>query len=128
MSITVTAPDGSAKAYVIIVTRLAPSTDSNLSNLAVSAGSLNPSFTAGTLNYTVDVASSVDTITISAVKSDPNAVMSSSGGVIAPPGDPTGSVSVPLGLGTSTSIAITVTAEDRVTTKTYRITVNRPSR
>ena len=128
VSITVTAPNGNRKTYTVIVTRLAPSTDSNLSSLTVSSGSLNPGFAAGTLNYTVDVASSVDTITISAVKSDPNAVMSSSGGVIAPPGDPTGSVSVPLGLGTSTSTTIAVTAEDRVTTKTYRITVNRPSR
>jgi hypothetical protein len=128
VSITVTAPNGNRKTYTVIVTRLAPSTDSKLSNLAVSAGSLNPGFAAGTLNYTVDVASSVDTITVSAIKSDPNAVMSSSGGVIAPPGDPTGSVSVPLGLGTSTSTTIAVTAEDRVTTKTYRITVNRPSR
>jgi hypothetical protein len=124
----VTAPNGNRKTYTVIVTRLAPSTDSNLSSLTVSSGSLNPSFAAGTLSYTVDVASSVDTITVSAVKSDPNAVMSASGGVIAPPGDPTGSVSVPLGLGTSTSITITVTAENRVTTKTYRITVNRPAR
>jgi hypothetical protein len=128
VSITVTAPNGNRKTYTVIVTRLAPSTDSNLSSLTVSSGSLNPSFAAGTLNYTVDVASSVDTITVSAIKSDPNAVMSASGGVIAPPGDPTGSVSVPLGLGTSTSITITVTAENRVTTKTYRITVNRPAR
>lgn len=128
VSIIVTAPNGSAKTYAITVTRLAPSTDSNLSNLTVSAGSLNPSFAAGALNYTVDVASSVDTITVSAIKSDPNALMSASGAVIAPPGDPTGSVSVPLGLGTSTAMAITVTAEDRVSTKIYRITVNRPSR
>ena len=128
VSITVTAPNGNRKTYTVIVTRLAPSTDSNLSSLTVSSGSLNPGFAAGTLNYTVDVASSVDTITISAVKSDPNAVMSASGRVIAPQGDPTGSVTATLGLGTSTSIAITVTAEDRVTTKTYRITVNRPSR
>jgi hypothetical protein len=128
VSITVTAPNGNRKTYTVIVTRLAPSTNSNLSSLTVSSGSLNPGFAAGTLNYTVDVASSVDTITVSAIKSDPNAVMSASGGVIAPPGDPTGSVSVPLGLGTSTSITITVTAENRVTTKTYRITVNRPAR
>ncbi len=128
VSIVVTAPDGSAKTYGITVTRLAPSTDSNLSSLTVSAGSLNPGFVAGMLNYTVDVANTIDSLTASATKSDPNAVMSASGAVIAPPGDPTGSVTVPLGLGTSTSIAITVTAEDRVSTKMYRITVNRPAR
>ncbi|MBX3331258.1 MAG: cadherin-like beta sandwich domain-containing protein, partial [Nitrospira sp.] len=126
--ITVTAPNGDSKTYTITVTRLAPSTDSNLSNLTVSAGSLNPSFAASTLNYTVDVASSIDSLTASATKSDPEAVMSASSAVIAPSGDPTGSVTVTLGLGISTPIAITVTAEDRVTTKTYRISVNRPSR
>ncbi len=128
VSIIVTAPNGSAKTYGITVHRLAPSTDSNLSSLTVSAGSLNPGFAAGMLNYTVDVASTIDSLTASATKSDPDAVMSASGAVIAPPGDPTGSVTVPLGLGTSTSIAITVTAEDRVSTKIYRITVNRPAR
>ena len=128
VSIIVTAPGGQSKTYVITVTRLAPSTDSNLSNLTVSAGSLNPSFAAGTRNYTVDVTGIVDSITVSATKSDPEAVMSALGAVIAQPGDPTGSVTVPLGLGTSTSIAITMTAENRVSTKTYTITVTRLSR
>jgi hypothetical protein len=128
VSIIVTAPDGSHKTYTIIVTRLAPSTDNNLSSLTVSAGTLNPGFSAGTLFYTVGVASSVDSLTVSATKSDPNAVMSSSSRVIAPSGDPTGSLSVPLSLGASTSIAITVTAEDRVSTKRYTITVTRPAR
>ncbi|NJL17589.1 MAG: hypothetical protein HC938_10690 [Nitrospira sp.] len=38
------------------------------------------------------------------------------------------SVTVPIGLGTSASIAISVIAEDQVSTKTYTINVNRPSR
>ena len=128
VSIIVTAPDGSSKTYAITVNRLAPSTNSALANLTVSAGSLNPGFSPSTLNYTVDVASSVDSMTISATKSDPNALMSALGRTIAPAGDPTGSVTASLGLGTSTPIAITVIAEDRVSARTYRVTVNRPAR
>lgn len=128
VSMTVTAPNGQLKTYTITVTRLAPSTDSNLANLTVSAGSLAPGFAAGTLGYIVDVANTVDTITVTATKSDPQALMSSAGTTIAGTGNPTGSVSASLGLGTSTSISITVTAEDQVSTKTYTITVNRPAR
>ncbi len=128
VSITVTAPNGSAKTYTITVHRSAPSTDSNLSNLTVSAGSLNPSFTAGTLNYTVDVASSVDTITISATKSDPTSVMSTFGSVIAAAGIPTGRTTVSLGLGTITPVTIALTAQDGLNRSTYTISVNRPPR
>lgn len=128
VSIIVTAPNGDSKRYTITVNRLAPSTDSTLSSLTVSAGALNPSFAPGTPAYTVNVASAVDSITVSATKSDPEAVMSALGKTIANAGDPTGSVTVPLGLGTNTSIAITVIAENRVSRNTYTVTVSRPSR
>jgi hypothetical protein len=128
VSITVAAPNGTSKTYNITVKRLAPSTDANLSNLRVNSGSLNPGFSSSEQNYRVDVASGVDSITVSATKSDPDARMSALGRTIANPGNPTGSVTVPLGLGTSTSITISVTAEDQVSTRTYTINVNRPSR
>ena len=89
---------------------------------------MNPSFAAGTQTYMVDVSGTVDSLTVSATKSDPEATMSAMGATIARAGAPTGSVTVPLGLGTSTAIAITVTAEDRISAKTYTITVTRPSR
>ncbi|MDH5726195.1 MAG: cadherin-like beta sandwich domain-containing protein, partial [Nitrospira sp.] len=126
--ITVAAPNGTSKTYNITVKRLAPSTDANLFDLRVNSGTLNPGFRSGELNYTVDVASAADSITVSATKSDPDARMSALGRTIANPGIPTGSVTVPLGLGTSTSIEISVVAEDQVSTRTYTINVNRPSR
>ncbi|QPD03062.1 MAG: hypothetical protein Nkreftii_000836 [Candidatus Nitrospira kreftii] len=128
VSITVAAPNGTSKTYNITVKRLAPSTDANLSNLRVNSGTLNPGFSSGEQNYTVDVASGVDSIIVFATKSDPDARMSALGRTIANPGNPTGSVTVPLGLGTSTSITISVIAEDQVSTRTYTINVNRPSR
>jgi hypothetical protein len=128
VSMIVTAPNGTSKTYNITVKRLAPSADASLSDLRVNSGSLNPGFSSGEQNYTVDVASGVDIITVSATKSDPDARMSALGRTIANQGNPTGSVTVPLGLGTSTSIAISVIAEDQVSRRTYTINVNRPSR
>ncbi len=128
VSITVTAPNGNAKTYTITVNRAAPSNDANLSALTVSAGTLNPGFAAGTPNYTVTVPASVDSMTVTATKSDPNAVMSSSGSVIAPAGVLTGSVSSALGLGATTLFTITVIAQDGVSTRPYTINVFRDAR
>ncbi|UVT19162.1 MAG: cadherin-like beta sandwich domain-containing protein [Nitrospira sp.] len=126
ISIVVTAPNGNSKTYRITVSRAA-SANNNLSALTVSSGSLAPPFTPSIVTYAVNVDSGVANVTITATKSDPNAVMSSSGSVIAVAGDPTGQVNASVGLGTSTEVLITVTAPDG-TPKTYRITVSRPFR
>ena len=128
VSIIVTAPNGTSKTYGITVHRLAPSTDSNLANLTVSAGTLNPGFSSGTLTYTVTVPASVDSLTVTATKSDVNSMMSSLNSVIAPAGVLTGSVSSALGLGATTLFTITVTAQDGVTTRPYTVNVFRDSR
>jgi hypothetical protein len=128
ISITVTAQNEDRKTYTITVNRLAPSTDSSLSNLTVSAGSLVPAFAPGIQNYIVDLSAANETITVSATKSDANAVMSASGSVIAAAGVSVGQVTVSLGLGTSTPVVITVTAQDGISTKIYTITVTRPAR
>lgn len=128
VSIIVTAPNGTSKTYGITVHRLAPSTDSNLANLTVSAGTLNPGFSSGTLSYTVTVPASVDSMTVTATKSDGNSVMSSPGSVIAPAGVSTGSVSSSLGLGATTQFTITVIAQDGVATRPYTVNVFRDSR
>jgi hypothetical protein len=128
ITILVRAPSGAEKTYTVTVKRPLPSSDASLSALTVSAGTLNPGFAAGTLNYTVTVPASVDSLTVTATKSDLNAVMSASGSVIAPPGVPTGSVSRSLGLGTTTVFTITVIAQDGVSTRPYTITVFRDAR
>ena len=127
VSITVTAPNGSSKTYRLTVNRAAPSSDNNLSALVVSSGVLFPRFAPGTLTYTVTIPSSVSSVTVTATKSDPNAVMAASGSVIAAAGTPTGQVTVSLGIGTSASIAITVTAQNG-SAKVYRLLINRPFR
>ena len=124
VSITVTAPNQTSKTYRITINRAA-SSNNNLSALTVTPSSMRPGFGKGTLNYTVDVATDVRSVLVSATKDDPNAVLS--GSILDPGlGQAVGQATVPLdGPGTSKVVLITVTAQDATTSKTYRITVNR---
>lgn len=103
---------GSTKSVAVTVKNpsQAASGNANLSSLRVSAGSLSPSFSPNTTSYTVNVANSVTTCTMTATKADPNATLSVSG-------------SASLSVGKNTR-SITVTAQNG-TTKTYTITIYR---
>jgi hypothetical protein len=127
LSLIVTAPNGASKTYTITVKRAAPSSDDRLSGLTVSPGNLNPDFSSGTQDYRVDVDDDVDNVTISATKSDPNAVLSAFGSVIAPAGTRTGQLFVSL-RGRRTEVDITVTAQNGVSTETYSLTIVRSRR
>jgi Cadherin-like beta sandwich domain len=123
VSITVTAPSGASQTYAVTVNRAAPSSNNNLSALSVTPGSLDPAFTANTLSYTVNVATTVTSVDVSATKADANAVMS--GDVTAGSGMATGQATIPLdGPGTSKVVSITVTAPSGAS-QTYTVTVNR---
>jgi hypothetical protein len=125
VSITVTAPSGSSRTYAITVERAAQAGNNNLQSLSISPGALAPSFRSNRLTYTVDVAENVSSVTVSATKSDPNAVMS--GDVAAGAGTATGQSTISLdGPGTSRVVSITVTAPNQ-RSRTYTITVNRAS-
>jgi hypothetical protein len=79
---------------------------------------LTPAFAAGTTSYTVDVASGVGSLTVTAAAQDAGATVTING-------SPTTSLLVTLGAaGTSTPVTIIVTAPNS-TTKTYTVTVNR---
>jgi hypothetical protein len=107
ISVSVTAADGATKkTYTITVTR---HTDSSLSALSLSSGTLSPSFASGTTSYTAN-AGTASSVTVSATASDPSATV---GG--------TGSVSAFVG---ANKIQLLVTASDSSTT-TYTITVTK---
>lgn len=125
--ITVTAQNGNAKTYRISIRRATPTDNNNLSALSVTAGSLSPPFSPGTINYSVTVSAGIDRITVSATKSDPNAVMSALGSVIAAAGVPTGQATISPTLGANTPLAITVLAPNG-SPKIYTINVFRPAR
>jgi tRNA threonylcarbamoyladenosine modification (KEOPS) complex Pcc1 subunit len=111
IDVTVTAEDPSAtKVYTVTVVR-APASDAVLQDIQVSAGSL--SFIDGVTDYAVVVANSVDAVTLTGVKRHPEASVSGDGVVALNVGD--------------NVVNITVTAEDRTTIRTYRVTVHRLS-
>jgi len=122
VSLIVTAPNGTSRTYTVTVKRARPSSDDALADLTVTPGSLNPDFASDVFNYRVTVANDVDSVTISATKSDPNAVLSGLGSVIAAAGAPTGQLSIPLS-GRRTDVDLAVTAQDGVTKQSYTITI-----
>ena len=99
-----------------------PSSNANLSNLLVSAGTLNPDFSPTITDYTVTVANSVDTITFTPTAADSAATITVNGESVAS-GQPSSSISLSVG---DNPIDIVVTAGD-LTTKTYTVIVNRNS-
>ena len=125
INIVVKAQNGSEKPYTITVDRAAPpppSGNNNLSALSVTPGPLSPDFVASTLNYTVNVGSTVISVTVTATLQDTAASMLING-----QGTSSGVASAPITLGesgSSTGISIIVIAPngDR---KTYTITVRK---
>src|ERR1043165_837732 len=92
-----------------------PSKNANLSNLTVSPGALQPAFSGNLTNYTVDVASSVPSVTVTAHAQDATATVSING-------QKTTSRSVTLGAeGSSTPISVVVTAQNG-SQNTYSVT------
>ncbi len=121
INIVVAAQNGTQKIYTVNVARAALGGNNNLSGLTVSPGTLNPAFNANTLNYTVNVASTVTSVTVTPTRQDPNAIITMNG-TAATSGQ---GRSVTLnGAGSNTLINIVVTAPNG-SQKTYTVNVNR---
>ncbi|MDA7483282.1 cadherin-like beta sandwich domain-containing protein, partial [Planktomarina temperata] len=115
VTVQVTAQDGvTTQSYTVAVTRAA-SSDATLSALALSQGSLSPSFTSGTLAYTASVAHSVSSLIVTPTTNDANATATVNGASPATP--------VTLSVGSNT-VTVQVTAQDG-TTQSYTVTVTR---
>ncbi len=125
VNITVIAPSSDQKIYIITVIRPLPS-NSDLSALTVTPGTLVPDFVSSETTYTMNVPLTVDSVTVAATKSDPDAEMS--GDVIAGVGTETGQATISLGLPfipTTRTVNIAVRTQDGISTKHYTITINR---
>ena len=94
---------------------------SNLSNLTLNSGTLNPSFDPATNAYTASVLYATSSITVTPTCASNMASVSVNGTSVT-----TGSASngIPLALGSNTITSV-VTAPDGVTTKAYTLTVTR---
>lgn len=111
--VVVTAQNGNVKNYLVTVSR-GVSSNNNLQSLTVSPGTLNPSFNVNRTSYTVNVASTVTSVTVTPRQQDPAAT------IIVQPANP-----VQLGApGSNTPLIITVTAQNG-TQKTYTVGIVR---
>jgi len=116
----VTAQDGTTtRTYTVTITRI--SSNANLSNLALSSGTLSPAFASGTTSYTASV--NTASVKVTPTTSDATATVKVNGTTVAS-GSASGSIALAIGSNTITTV---VTAQDGTTTKTYTITVTRLS-
>lgn len=98
-----------------------PNNDAALSGIAISSGTLSPTFVPATLVYTGSVPNSVASITVTPTLHDPAASILVNGTPVANGGV---SPAIPLTVGNNL-ITVVVTAEDGATTKTYALTITR---
>ncbi|MBS0182511.1 MAG: cadherin-like beta sandwich domain-containing protein [Nitrospira sp.] len=119
--IVVTAQNGTQKTYTVGVNRAALGGNNNLSSLTVSQGTLEPNFNTNRTSYTVDVGSTVASITVTPRLQDTTASMTVNGQAT----NSGQSRTVPLnGAGSNTIINIIVTAPNG-TQMTYTVNVSR---
>jgi tRNA threonylcarbamoyladenosine modification (KEOPS) complex Pcc1 subunit len=121
ITILVTAPDSVTQdTYTVTITR-ALSSNADLSNLALSAGTLSPSFSSGTVSYTDSVPGVTTSLTITPTVSEAHATVTVNGNAVTS-GSPSSSINLSIG---NNTVTIIVTAQDG-TQKTYSVTVNVP--
>ena len=83
---------------------------------------LTPAFDSAVVSYAARVGHSVTSVTVTATVSDPNATVTIQGSAV---NSGEASPAISLAPGSATTINVVVTAQDRVTTKTYRVEVTR---
>jgi hypothetical protein len=121
ITVVVTAQDGvTTSTYTVTVSR-AGSNVATLSALALSAGTLNPTFVSETTSYTASVANSDSSITVTPTSTQANATITVNGTSVTS-GSASGAISLSVG---SNVITVVVTAQDGVTTSTYTVSVTR---
>jgi hypothetical protein len=121
INILVTAPNGTQKTYTVGVSRAALGGNNNLQSLGISSGTLSPTFTANTTNYTVDVGSAVSSITVTPRSQDSNATMTVNNQATSSGQNRSVTLNGP---GSNTVINVVVTAPNSAQ-KLYTVTVSR---
>ncbi|TKC00339.1 FG-GAP-like repeat-containing protein [Pedobacter cryophilus] len=102
------------------------SSNADLSALAISSGTLSPTFASGTTTYTASVSNNITSVTVTPTKLDATATIEVrvNSGSYATVNSGNASVALSLNEGSNT-IDVKVTAQDGTTIKTYTTTVTR---
>nr|WP_294943271.1 cadherin-like beta sandwich domain-containing protein [uncultured Mucilaginibacter sp.] len=118
--IEVTAESGATNTIGVRVIR-ASATNPSLVNLTSSVGTLSPAFGGDVLNYAMEVAANVSSITFTPTSVDPSAAITINGTTVA-----SGAASAPISLYSGeNTINVTVAPSAGGTTKTYAVIVRR---
>ncbi len=107
----------------LTVTLIATGANAFLSNLAPSIGTLEPAFSSEVLSYTSSVHPSVSSMTVTPTAVEPSATITVNGSPVAS-GNPSAAINLNVG---SNVITTEVVSQDLSTTKTYVLTVTRPT-
>jgi hypothetical protein len=125
VNIVVTAPDGvTTKTYTIIIYKNGCNNPNLVWPIATSPGASFTTLATGpySANYTAVVSPNATTLTVTPTTVDPNTTITVNGLTVA---DGTMSNPIPLNTTGTTLIVIVVTAQDKVTVKSYGITVSK---
>jgi hypothetical protein len=115
-----TLASGFASSHSLAITGAPLSGISSLAGIALNTGTLSPAFAVGTLNYTVSLPSSANTITVTPTATDANAAIQLNGTAVAS-GLPT-----PVALGSaSVTLTLKVTSQNGASSTTYNVRLNR---
>ena len=118
---TVTAGDGTTAIYAVTVLIDPPSSESTLSSLSLSLGTLNPTFGPLITSYSVVVANSVSSVSLTPTVTESHATI-----MVNTTSVNSGAVSQTLGLNVGANVvSVEVTAQDGTTTTTYVLTITR---
>lgn len=122
------ATNGDGTSYTSVGTFTTITSNADLSSLAISVGSLAPTFSSSTLSYTATVLVATTSVTVTPVKADAGATIQVqiNGGGFASVNSGSASAALPLNQGDN-DVEILVTAQDGTTTKFYTVTVTRPT-
>ena len=109
---------GSSASHVMTLAAFNISSNSTLSGLTISSGTLNPAFDSATTDYTVGFPNLIASVTITPVVSEANATVKVNGTTVT---SGTASATIPLFAGINT-LTVDVTAQNGITCTSYVLT------
>jgi alpha-tubulin suppressor-like RCC1 family protein len=112
---------GSSASHSMALTAIPLSSTSTLASLALSGGTLSPTFDSATISYTASVPNATTSVTIMPTVTATTATVTVNGTTVAS-GVASGPISLAVGPNTITAV---VTAQDGTTQSTYTVTVTR---